>query len=95
MTPQTTPREALYMETGLLDIETINKKNRISMQKRVNTTPASMTAKVLNEGIKGGWKEETERLIKEEEITHTEMGGPKHAGKKARKDKIYKRFFFK
>ena len=31
-TPTGTPREALYIETGLLDPETIIKKNRISME---------------------------------------------------------------
>ena len=34
-TPTSTPREALYIETGLLDIETIDDKNRITMGERL------------------------------------------------------------
>ena len=33
MVPESTPREALYIESGLLDIETITDKNRIMMEK--------------------------------------------------------------
>ena len=35
MVPTSTPRKALYIETGLLDIETIDNKNRISMGERL------------------------------------------------------------
>ena len=35
MTPQSTPREALYIETGLLDPETIQHKQRITMNQRI------------------------------------------------------------
>ena len=35
MTPQSTPREALYIETGLLDPETIQHKQRVSMNQRI------------------------------------------------------------
>ena len=34
-TPISTPRETLYIETGLLDPESIIKKNRISMESRI------------------------------------------------------------
>ena len=34
-TPITTPREALYIETGLLDIESIIHKNKLNMEKRL------------------------------------------------------------
>ena len=37
MTPQSTPREALYIETGLLDPETIQHKQRITMNHRLAT----------------------------------------------------------
>ena len=33
--PKSTPRQALYIETGLMDPETIIKKNRISMEARI------------------------------------------------------------
>ena len=38
MTPKTTPREALYIETGLLDIENTINKNRINYNVRVANT---------------------------------------------------------
>ena len=35
MAPQSTPREALYIETGLLDPETISLKQKIMMEHRM------------------------------------------------------------
>ena len=48
MTPDSTPREALYIETGLLDIETIMEKKRISMMARLNREKSEMMTKILN-----------------------------------------------
>ena len=39
MTPQTTPREVLYIETGLLDPETISNKQRIMISNRLKKEP--------------------------------------------------------
>ena len=36
--PESTPREALDIESGLLDIETITDKNRIMMGERIKRT---------------------------------------------------------
>ena len=33
MVPRTTPREVLYIETGIMDIEQLYKKNRINIEK--------------------------------------------------------------
>ena len=38
MVPESTPREALYIESGLLDIKTITEKNRIMMGERIKRT---------------------------------------------------------
>ena len=38
MTPDSTPREALYIETGLLDIETLADSKRLGMKSRQNVT---------------------------------------------------------
>ena len=45
MTPTSTPREALYIETGLLDIETIDDKNRITMEERLEKTATTYWTK--------------------------------------------------
>ena len=37
MVQHTTPREVLYMETGLLDIKSTTDKNRIMMKKRLQS----------------------------------------------------------
>ena len=43
MVPQSTPIEALCMETGLLDITTIiTKKNRFNMEKRLHKQPENI-----------------------------------------------------
>ena len=36
MTPEATPRETLYIETGLLDVETIMDDKRLNMMARLN-----------------------------------------------------------
>jgi hypothetical protein len=65
MTPQSTPLEALYMETGLLDITTLISKNRINMEKRLMKKKESITTKIMMNGTKGGWKEKTDTVKKE------------------------------
>ena len=43
MVPQTTPREVLYIETGLLDPETISLKQKIMMNQRIRTSKTILT----------------------------------------------------
>ena len=60
MTPPSTPREALYIETGLLDNEYTISRNRINMQTRLNRTQNKLIKSARESGNKGGWEEETE-----------------------------------
>ncbi len=46
--PPRTPREALIMETGLLDLETIIKKNRINMELRIQRDGSTLIKRVVN-----------------------------------------------
>lgn len=62
MVPQSTPTEALYIETGLLDINSIVTKNRINMEKRLLSKPHKLTTKIMISKPKGGWKETTEHI---------------------------------
>ena len=67
--PQSTPIEALYMETGLLDITTIITKNRFNMEKRLHKHPENITSKIMETNTTGGWKETTTRM--REQINET------------------------
>ena len=60
--PISTPREALYIELGILDLEQRRKKNRINMEHRVNKKGTETTKTAMNAHIKGGWKELTDKL---------------------------------
>ena len=60
MTPPSTPREALYIETGLLDNEYTIARNRINMQTRLNRTQNKLIKAARESGNKGGWEEGTE-----------------------------------
>jgi hypothetical protein len=68
MTPPTTPREALYMETGLLDNEHIIARNRINMQVRLDETQNNLIKSARESGNKGGWEEKTEKVKKQMKI---------------------------
>ena len=88
MVPRTTPREVLYMETGLMDIEHICMRNRINMDKRLNMNPDSITYKAKENGAKLGWKHGTEKLKTELSIAPEDMQGSKEHTKNAVKEKV-------
>jgi len=92
ITPLTTPREALYIETGLLDNEHIIKKNRINMQKRLNETQNSLLQNVRQEKTKGGWEEITEEVKREMNVTDKDMEGKRDTVKIKIKKKIHEKF---
>ena len=55
MTPRSTPREPLYIETGLLDIEHTIRKNRHGMYHRIHQTQNDLLGQILQlEGL--SWK---------------------------------------
>ena len=56
LVPTPTPREALYIETGIMDIEHTPMKNRLNMDKRRQTNPNSLTSKFKEVGTKNGWE---------------------------------------
>ncbi len=64
-TPTCTPRETLYMETGILDIEHGAKKKQILMKHRIHDNASELMQTAINAGIKGGWKERTDKLEQE------------------------------
>ena len=92
MVPRTTPREVLYIECGLMDIEHISMRNRINMEKRINMTPDSMTFKAKENGAQYGWKHETEKLKNKLNITPEDMEGSREHTKNAARGKVNTRF---
>ena len=74
--PITTPREALYIETGLLDPESVIKKNRISMEARIINGENQTMKQIIKLNSKDCWAEENRKLkhkigIKDEDIMNT------------------------
>jgi len=92
MTPKTTPREALYIETGLLDIENVINKNRINYNVRVANTNKNNLGILTKNEEKGSWKEKTNKIIQEYEITTDDMTGKTESTKIKIKAKIRKKF---
>ena len=73
-TPQGTPREALYIETGLLDPETISTKQRILLDQRLKTGNSERLSRLTQTSGKKSWKELTDKAraranISEEDLT--------------------------
>ena len=60
--PITTPREALYFETSLLDAESIIKKNRISMEHRILTGNNQTLKQIIRIKEKNSWAEQNKKL---------------------------------
>ncbi len=81
-TPTTTPRETLYMETGMLDIEHLAKQKQIMMKQRLHQTASEMVKNVLKSNIKGNWKDRTLKTIKELNLTEAEIHDKKSTVKR-------------
>ena len=75
MVPPSTPREVLYIETGIMDPETIIKRNRILMQNRIRKGDSELMKQVIELEQKGGWKETTEKIKEEMGIEQNDMRG--------------------
>ena len=75
MLPPTTPREVLYIETGLLDIETIILRNRVTMQERLKRNTNQLLERVSNEEIKNGWSEENNLIKQKLNINEQDTNG--------------------
>ena len=95
MVPRTTPREVLYIETGLLDVEHICMRNRINMEKRLNMTPDSITYKAKENGAKYGWKYETEKTKNKLNIVPEDLLGSKYHTKAIVRTKVHNKFIEK
>ena len=72
MTPDSTPREGVYMETGLLDIETISDSKRLNMKARLNRDKSELMSQVLS-NPECKWEQETMTQMLKYSITAEEL----------------------
>ena len=70
MIPTTTPREALYIETGLTDMKHMMDNKRIQMEKRLEKTKNDLIDKTLKASTNKSWQQKTN-------ATHEEYGTTK------------------
>ncbi len=62
--PPGTPREAQYIETGLLDPETIIKKNTVNMELSIQRNGSTLVNRVINTNIKiAHWADEFSKNV--------------------------------
>ena len=69
MVPTSTPGEALYIETGLLDVETLNDKIQIAMIKRLHRNGNSTLDEITNDPAPGAWKDQLQKTREKYNIT--------------------------
>ncbi len=91
-TPTSTPREALYMETGMLDTEHAAKKKQLLMKHRIQDTASDLMKTTTNSNIKGGWKERTEKLEQELNLQQQDYTATKSQFSKTINEKVNKMF---
>ena len=64
-TPVTTPRETIYIESGLVDIETLIYRQRANMYKKITQEPDSQLSEIINQHIRRGWRITTDKILLE------------------------------
>jgi hypothetical protein len=91
LTPTTTPREALYMELGMVDIENTVAKNRMNMHNRLERTKNKLIDQVMNIDHEKSWINVTKN--KEKDLNIEDMSTiSKGKSKSITKEAIRKKF---
>ena len=75
--PPSTPREALYVETGLLDIKTIVDRKRIGQAIRLQRNRSKLVETMLTNETPGGWAEYTKEILAKYQIEPEVITGRK------------------
>ena len=75
--PNSTPREALYIETGILDIEHTKKKLRLGMLHRLDKTKNVLIGKILQNQHDKAWATKTKLIAEELRINTDIIPSPK------------------
>ena len=87
-TPKGTPREALYIETGILDPKTLIMKNRITMESRIKKGDNETMKEILSIQNEGSWATQNNKIKEKLEITEVDMNQSKNVPKRITKEKI-------
>ena len=94
MTPEATPRETLYIETGLLDVETIMDDKRLNMMARLNREKSELMTDVLaNPDCK--WMKKTKETMNKYGMEMEDLTGSKGKTKHEINLKVYIQFWKK
>ena len=73
MVPQSTPREVIYLEVGMLDpLHRIN-MNKMMLYNRLHTNQNSLNCNLIQEEHETKWKIETEKVMNEYHIDKNEI----------------------
>ena len=80
------------METGLVDIETLAKRQRINMHGKIMKENGTQLNKIINQETKKGWKERTRKIMNEMEIEESDINGSQEQIKNKVKEKSMKMF---
>ena len=91
MTPDSTPREPLYIETGLIDIEAIVDIKRLNMMSRIKKVSSKMMDKVLS-NPESKWKKKTRETLEKYQTFEWEMAEEKEYTKKIIKERVMNAF---
>ena len=92
MVPQGTPKETLYIESGLLDIDTIRQKARMMMENRLMRQPNNLAVNIKEEDIKHSWKDQNTVIKQKYNINDTDLSGTKQMANKNITPKIINKF---
>ena len=91
MTPDATPREALYIETGLIDIETIIDIKRMNMFSRLKKDRSQLMDKILN-NPECKWKKKTLETLEKYNTFEWELAEEKSYVKSIIQERAYAKF---
>ena len=92
ITPFTTPREALYTETGTISIEYIAKENRIMYKNKLKNQDVSIQKTLTTQNTGKGWKITTNEIMQEINIVEEDLQESKNLTKATIKGKINEAF---
>ena len=80
MTPDGTPREALYIETGLLDIATTADSKRLNMKARINREKSELMTQILS-NPQCMWEQDTAKTMTHYGLEPEELTGSRYQTK--------------
>ena len=86
---QTTPREALYIETGLLDPETIAMKQKINMDYRLKNGRSTRLTRLVNTDGPNTWKELTDLYKRQTDVNESDLEGEPNTVKNKIRKKMH------